>query len=455
MIAGKKFIYKIIGENTYKLYCFNGKYWQNDDVILKKCISSELYDFLKMILIEVYWNQKEFNACKTKIDKLKVLSFKKDIIETYKEFGVDDSINFDDKWKLLGFNNGVYDMEDEIFREYKYDDYISITTGYNWREPTDSEIKTIQNLINNIMPIEEERILYLQILATALEGRCLEKFIIFNGSGGNGKGVINDLLLMALGNYALLGNNAILFECSKTGSNPEKSNIHKKRLVVFREPSEKYKFENSIIKELTGGGKFSARTHQEKETEKELYATIIVECNKKPLFSEDPTNADVRRIIDIYFRSTFTDNESLIDKDKFIFLANSYYKTKEFQEKHKFALLKILMQEHGKFYKKNNSKLCIPKSVEERTQNYLALSCNILQWFKDNYSYEKNSICKLKDIFNDFIQNTYYFNLSKSEKRKYNKSFFVDYFETNIFLKKYFVKIHDTYCIKDWNKNSE
>ena len=76
------------------------------------------------------------------------------------------------------------------------------------------------------------------------------------------------MMLLCLGNYGLLGNNAILFETSKTGTNPEKANIHKKRLVIFREPSEKMKFENSVIKELTGGGTFSARTHYEKEAEK-------------------------------------------------------------------------------------------------------------------------------------------------------------------------------------------
>lgn len=452
VIAGQKFLYKKTGD-VYKLYCFNGKYWENDDTIMRQCISEELYDFLKMVLIQVYWNTKEFNSLKSKIDKLKTISHKKDIIETYKEIGVNNQIKFDEKWNLLGFNNMVYDMLDGRFRDYRYDDYVSLTTGYDWREPTDSEVATMEKLISTIMPIEEDRKLYLQILCTAIDGRCLEKFIIFNGGGGNGKGMINDMLLLALGSYALLGNNAILSETSKTGSNPEKAKIHKKRLVIFREPSEKHKFENAVVKELTGGGSFSARSHYEKETEKELNATIIVECNKKPLFSEDPTNAEIRRIIDLYFRSTFTEDSQKVDSQKHIYLANSMYKTKEFQEKHKFALLKILMTEHIKFYEENNSTLHIPNSVANRTQTYLELSCNILQWFKDTYvSTDSNEICKLKDVFDDFVKSPYYFNLSKMEKRKYNKSFFVDYFETNIFLKEYYCKAQSAHSIKGWKK---
>ena len=167
------------------------------------------------------------------------------------------------------------------FREYKYDDYISITTGYDWVEPIKEDIEFIQDMLNKIFPNKDEQKIYLIICSTGLEGRCLERFIIANGNGRNGKGVLNDLLLICFGKYGLIGNNAILFETNKTGSNPEKNNIDKKRFIIFREPPEKSKFENSVIKELTGGGAFSARGHFESNTEKKLYGTIIVECNNQ------------------------------------------------------------------------------------------------------------------------------------------------------------------------------
>lgn len=451
IIAGYKFIYKKYGDN-YKLYCYNGTYWECDDIILRRCLSTELYDFLKTILIEVYWNHRDFNNLKSKIQKLKTLSFKKEIVETYKEFGTNNNIKFDNNWNLFGFTNIVYDLEKGEFREYKYNDYVSITSGYDWREPTQEEIENVENLIISIMPIKEERELLLQILCTGLDGKCLEKFVIFNGGGGNGKGVIDDLMLIALGNYGMLGNNGILFECSKTGSNPEKANIHKKRYVVFREPPEKNKFENSIIKELTGGGTFSARTHHEKTSEKELNLTMVVECNKRPLFSEEPKDSETRRIVDIIFRSTFTSDESAVDEEKFIFIANSDYKSKNFQEKHKFALLKILFDTY-KTYLKNKSILQIPPSIKERTQQYLELSCYILPWFKENY--EKTSdkeFIKIKDIYENFLTSNFFNNLSKPEKRKYNKTFFNEYFETNIFLRGFYAERYNNIrsVIRGW-----
>jgi len=454
LLEGHNFIYKVVGDN-YILYCFNGKYWNTDNILLRKFISGELYDFFKFILQEVYWNSKDFVSLKSKIERLKCVSFKKDIEETYKEYGTNNSINFDEKWYLFGFNNVVYDLEEGNFREYRYDDYISTTCGYDWREPTINELKEVNDLIISIMHIKDERDLFLQIMCTALDGKCLEKFVIFNGGGGNGKGVIDDLLLKALGNYGLIGNNGILFETSKTGSNPEKSNIHKKRLVIFREPSERNKFENSVIKELTGGGTFSARSHHEKTTIKELNLTMIVECNKRPLFAEEPQDAETRRIIDIFFRSTFTTDKTNVDNSNNIFLANPYFKTVEFQDNHKYALMKILFDQY-KIYKKNNYIFNVPQSIKERTQLYLELSCNIVQWFKDNYQLtnDKNDTIKIKDLFEDFTNSEYYTNLSRNEKRKYNKSYFIEYIQNNIFFRKYYIE-KSTYLrnfIREWKK---
>lgn len=46
----------------------------------------------------------------------------------------------------------------------------------------------------------------------------------------------------------------------------------------------------------------------------------------------------------------------------------------------------------------------------------------------------------------------YYCNLTKNEKRKYNKSYFIEYFETNIFLRQYYIIKQKVKCIKGWTK---
>jgi phage/plasmid-associated DNA primase len=442
--TGIAYYIKYLKPNDYiwkngELYCFNGKFWEKDDTIMRIYIGGELYNFLKNVLVSCFWDDKCFNQYKTKLDKLRSLNFKKEIIETTKECLTNNKIEFDSKFYLFGFDNLVYDLNEDKFRDYKYDDYISITTRYDWIEPDKKQLQTMDNIINNIFPIENERELYLSILSTGLEGRCLEKFTIANGNGRNGKGLLHDLYLCGLGDYGLIANSAILFETNKTGSNPEKNNIDKKRFVIFREPPEKSKFENSIVKELTGGGNFSARGHHESNTEKKLYCTIIVECNKKPLFAEEPTQADIMRLIDVYFRSSFVEEDELINESNYIYKGNKIYKSNTFQNEHKCALLKILFEKYKK-YKENDYKFIIPEAIKQRTQLYLELSCNILGWFKDNYDKtdNKTDIIKLKDLFSDFKESDYYDNLTKNDKRKYNYSFFDNYFSTNIFFKKYY-----------------
>jgi phage/plasmid-associated DNA primase len=457
LLAENRFFYSKESD-AFKLHCFNGKYWQNDDTLLKQFISTELHDFLKLLVVELYFESQNFNKMISQIKKLKTAKFKQEMVVTYKEINLKNEVKFDDKWYLFGFNNTVYDLETGKFRDYEYVDYVSMTTGYDWREPTQDEVNLINSLIKQIMPKEDERKLYLQILSTCMSGKCVEKFIIMNGKGGNGKGMIDDLLLDALGNYGMIGNNSILFETSKTGSNPEKSNIHKKRCVIFREPPENKKFENSVIKELTGGGTFSARGHHETNTVKELNLTMILEANKRPLFAEEPTEADARRIIDIYFGSKYTTDKDLVDEENHIYIANEYYKTGEFRKKYKYALLKVLMYSYAE-YKNNNYIFEIPKSIKERTTQYLEMSCNILQWFKDTYNYtgDKNAICKMKDLYEVFTSSNYYSNLTKNEKRKYNKSYFSDYISNNSFLIKYHKVVYNNIknCIVGWQKNTE
>ena len=138
----------------------------------------------------------------------------------------------------------------------------------------------------------------------------------------------------------MIGNNSLITDTHKTGANPELANIGGKRYVVFREVPERSRFENSAVKELTGGGNICARTLFEKITTKNLYLTLVVEVNQKPKFKEEATQGDIRRLIDLLYRSTFTDNEQDVDPQNYIYPANPLYKSKEWQQQHKYALMK-------------------------------------------------------------------------------------------------------------------
>ena len=138
------------------------------------------------------------------------------------------------------------------------------------------------------------------------------------------------------------------------------------------------------------------------------------------------------------FQSYFTNKQHDVNPEKHIYLVNNNYQTHEFQEKHKFAFGKILMESY-KEYKQNDFVFDIPNSIEERTWQYLALSSDIYQWFIDNYTKtnNKNDVLNLKIIYREFVESEFFRNLTKPEKRKYTENYFKEYFIQCPFLEKY------------------
>lgn len=463
IIGGNYYFYKVTNGNKYTLYCYNGKFWIANPVLLKTFITNELFTFLKDLLTDVYWNlsNRDFSVLKSKIDRLTTSKGKDEIIETYKEYNARSDIEFDSKWWLFGFNNTVYDLKSHCFRDYEVEDYITITSGYDWREPTTEEIDTVNKVISKIMPVEADRNTLLEILSTGLDGKNLERFIIFSCCGRNGKGLIDDLVLKTVGRYGMIANSSILFESPRTGSNPEKANLHKKRLAIYREPPKNRKFENAVIKELSGGGKFSARGHYDNDTEKELNCTSICECNDAPSFQEPLLNADIERLCDVNFNSVFTKDTELVNENRHIYLGNDIYKTPEFQEQHKFAMFKLLIQ-HYRTYQNNNYTITSSANVKASTKKYIENANDVVGWFKEAYAKDTETdetgniiynYLKIGEIYDYFIKSDFYRKMSTKEKDNWGKIKFMKFFSTNPFFVNYYMKyhFHNKYVIKGWH----
>jgi phage/plasmid-associated DNA primase len=73
---------------------------------------------------------------------------------------------------------------------------------------------------------------------------------------------------------------------------------------------------------MTGGREgVRARMCNSNNTEYVNHCSLFINCNEKPKLQGTITNADARRILDIPFRSTFTDNIDLLNDEKYIFQA--------------------------------------------------------------------------------------------------------------------------------------
>ena len=140
---------------------------------------------------------------------------------------------------LLGFTNGVYDLENGVFRNGRPSDFISLSTNleYNEYSQTSPEILELKKIISQILPVAPVREYFLLILSTCLSGKIwFEKFFVLTGTGANGKSKLLEFINNCFGQYFHQMNVAAL--CSKRGSStqadPELAMLRGKRIVIFQ-----------------------------------------------------------------------------------------------------------------------------------------------------------------------------------------------------------------------------
>lgn len=131
-------------------------------------------------------------------DKLKNVPFQKQVIEacTAKFYDKKFEETLNTNPMLLGFKNGVYDLERMCFRKGTPDDLISMTTGYDYKMYSyDSpEIKKVEKYFAQVQRQEDVRTYVLRLIASFLDGRVKDqKFILWTGHGCHAK---NEEILM-------------------------------------------------------------------------------------------------------------------------------------------------------------------------------------------------------------------------------------------------------------------
>ena len=439
--------------------CINGVFWKKDNkemLVLHNFLKEDYYDILRNLLYQydkkitnLRYNLDEENTehvkkiakLRAKIEELrnykKREGYVKDIIGSLKN----ENIKFDTKSHLFAFENVIFDLKQNEFIQPDPLDYISLSTGYNYDKNYDMKnVNELDKILNTILTNNEEKDAYLTILSTGLLGITLERFTMVTGSGGNGKGVLNDLMLEMVGDYGYVIPPLILTMPFKSGSNPEAANMHNKRFVIGREPPKGSKMCSATIKEITGGDQINARLNYSNLTKIKILCTLLFECNNKPPFDE-VTDAVSRRLLEFVFNSRFvsqTDYDKLSEDDKKkCFVGNEFYKTTEFKNKYKQALFEILRKK-AEIYLKEGLK--IPQSIKKNTIEYLAVSDDIYDWVSSMFDHTKNikdDVIKLKVLYGIFSGSEFYKNLSFADKRENNYKNFCNKVENNFFLRDY------------------
>jgi len=464
--------------NRNEWYEWNGLYWSKnkDNLYFVKVITSLFIDHLKNKIkdFEIYKpdikdeklyniNNTNYMDCIKSITSIEILTGEtskiNSIIELSKNNYNNDTIIFDNNEFLVCFNNGVYDVKQNIFRPLQYDDYLTLKANYDFRlidfknldlsieqDKKDNETyNELNKILNQIFTEKEILKLVMIILSSCFIGVCIEKFIIFNGGGANGKSLLNLFNKNSLGDdYYYKADNSILQVSNKsTGStNQGLANCHNKRCLMFSELDKSKTIKISEMKNLTGGGNITARGLYSKTDVVKLCATSIIEVNVKPLLDDiqgTDTNSLIRRIIDILFSSKFSfDPDDEIDNIT-IFKGNLYYKSTEFLDKIRVVFTNIIFEYLQLLHKQNyNIDYFIPESIKKRSLDYIQSSNTIhnifIELFDENK--EDNSFIKIDDVITTITSSVYFNQLSKKQQGEFKNSTIKEYFKKNDTYKK-------------------
>ena len=226
----------------------------------------------------------------------------------------------------LAFTNGLYDLNQKLFRDIEATDYIIVHCGYDYT-PTPNKgafdfvkktIMDITDMCEEARDIKEgiiEELDYIDdytalmnILASVLFGmNKRRKMYIFTGSGANGKSIICDSLLKpALGDYYKTMDSTFYTNTNKNAGSatPETADKNYCRALITSEPEGDDKLQVGKIKNITGLEDITSRQLYKKGFVYLPQFTPIMLCNTIPDFNRID-KAIVQRV-DVYkFKNKF------------------------------------------------------------------------------------------------------------------------------------------------------
>ena len=273
-----------------------------------------------------------------------------------------------EKTHLLGFNNGVFDLNVMEFRKGQAQDYISsyMIDGY----------------------------------------KHLEYMWFLTGIGRNSKGVFTTLLTKTLGDYAYCPKVEIFMDekaSSSSGPTSEVAKMKGKRCIIASEPTDKdgVSFKVSTMKNWRGNDLIQARELYKEAIEFKPQFGIMIQMNDMPSLDK-VDHAFLMTLKVIRFPFTFCNNptrpnEKPIDTTlKELFTNNIAYRQQ---------FMRILLANYKK-NTKGRKELLDPVEVKEATQAYIDDNNQIGTWLNENFEITNNQVdnIKMSDIYAFYIQ---------------------------------------------------
>lgn len=222
--------------------------------------------------------------------------------------------NLDKNRYLIGFNNGVYDLQQHLFRKGDPSDMITnhMPIDYQVFRETDDKVIETRQFFEKVFPNPNIRRYFLDIMSEIFVGYNHRKHVYFlTGDGDNSKSMTQMFFEKMLGRLSIKAPTTIV-----TSKKPAVGGTSEElaragggtRAIWLEEPNIDEEINEGIFKQLSGNDTFYARGLYQSGKEIEPMFTLFIICNALPHLRHGGDKATWNRIRVIRFESTFTNN---------------------------------------------------------------------------------------------------------------------------------------------------
>lgn len=250
-----------------KWFIYNGVKWQEDRVDGVRLLANQMIDRMQddfLVLTNAIEDGKEkkkqeklynlhLKSCRSNRGKTSILNETKHLLPVV-------SSHFNNKRELLNTPDATYNLVEKNCYPHNSKDYLSQVTSVPIVEG--AEAPTWERFIDEIFLGDQELKRYVQkAIGYSLTGFTKEQCMFVGyGDGANGKGVFKDILSYVLNDYVKCPQAETISQIRQgSEASPDIINLMDARFVVCVESNKGVRFNEGLIKQLTGEDKVTAR----------------------------------------------------------------------------------------------------------------------------------------------------------------------------------------------------
>lgn len=300
---------------TNKFYIYDGQKWKVDDRGAIRKLIDEMIESIKnekILHSEDVTEEEAREAFQKYYKKTRGTQSKKNIMNELMHRKTVTPDDFDRDDMLINVANGYIDLTSRELYKHDINKMFSQITNTDYTEKMQPAVWL--DFLNDIFAGDKAVIRYIQkALGYSLTGSTREQvmFILF-GKGRNGKSIFVETIAEILGDYSNNMQAKSLMVKKNDNVNTDIARLSKARFVTSSEPNEGFRFDEGLIKQLTGGDKVTARFLYAEEFEYTPKFKIWVSTNHKPII-RGTDDGIWRRLVLIPFDVQIP--EEKVDKD--------------------------------------------------------------------------------------------------------------------------------------------